>query len=147
MANSDLLSLETEDLFIQVQYKLRYKLKNNGSFLLGTDVLRKNTRYDLFKIVTSNIENKFLSLLKTDFSLFNEKLVLFELIKLSTEDFLTVCYGSHSTLTKKVFSRSLYVQFLLTNSTILLKLLFGIGTIVISLLAGTIFGFILGRKF
>jgi hypothetical protein len=29
----------------------------------------------------------------------------------------------------------------------LLKLLFGIGTIVISLLAGTIFGFILGRKF
>tara|TARA_B100001094_G_scaffold331063_1_gene398177 strand:- start:273 stop:449 length:177 start_codon:yes stop_codon:yes gene_type:complete len=29
----------------------------------------------------------------------------------------------------------------------LLKLLFGIGTIIASLLVGTIFGFILGRKF
>jgi hypothetical protein len=39
----------------------------------------------------------------------------------------------------------LFGGFILT--LFLLKLLFGIGTIVVSLLVGTIFGFILGRKF
>ena len=124
MPTSNTVNPQFEDLFIRIQYKLRTNLKNNGNLLLGTDVLRENKRNDLFKIVAFNIESRFLSLLKTDLNFFDDKVVLFELVKNSTEDFLIACYGSHLRLNPKVFSRSLYVQFLLENSNLLLKLPF-----------------------
>ena len=124
MPISNTVNPQFEDLFIRIQYKLRTNLKNNGNLLLGTDVLRENKRNDLFKIVAFNIESRFLSLLKTDLNFFDDKVVLFELVKNSTEDFLIACYGSHLRLNPKVFSRSLYVQFLLENSNLLLKLPF-----------------------
>ena len=87
MPTSNTVNPQFEDLFIRIQYKLRTNLKNNGNLLLGTDVLRENKRNDLFKIVAFNIESRFLSLLKTDLNFFDDKVVLFELVKNSTEDF------------------------------------------------------------
>ena len=124
MVNSDLLNANREDLFLRLHYKLRSTLKNKGNFLLGTDVLRNSVRNNLFKIVTLNVEAKFLSLLKNNFDTFDDRKVLFELIKISTEDFLTSSYGSYLQVNKKVFTRSFYVKYLLENSAVLIKLPF-----------------------
>jgi hypothetical protein len=124
MSNSISITEGTEDLFIRLQYKLRLSLKNNGNWLLGTDVLRTDKRSQLFKIVALNIETKFLTLLKSDFKYFDERTILFALIKMSTEDFLVQCYSLNFHLNKKIFSRSLYLQFLLENSNILIRLPF-----------------------
>lgn len=124
MSNSISITEGTEDLFIRLQYKLRLSLKNNGNWLLGTDVLRTDKRSQLFKIVALNIETKFLTLLKSDFKHFDERTILFALIKMSAEDFLVQCYSLNFDLNKKIFSRSLYLQFLLENSNILIRLPF-----------------------
>ena len=80
-------------LFTRLQSKLSLNLKNKGNFLLSTDILRDDIKRDLLRIVVLNIETKFLNLIKRDLNLFDDKAVLLELVKLSTEDFLTNCYG------------------------------------------------------
>ena len=113
-----------EDLFVPLQYKLRSKLKNNGPPLLGTDVLRDTKRRDLFNIVALNVETKFFSLLKNDFQSFDDKLILLDLVKTSTEDFLTTCYGTNLRISPEIFSRSFHIRFLLENSGLLVKVPF-----------------------
>ena len=113
-----------EDLFVLLQYKLRSRLKNNGPSLLGTDVLRDTKRRDLFNIVALNVETKFFSLLKNDFQSFDDKLILLDLVKTSTEDFLTTCYGTNLIISPEIFSRSFHIRFLLENSGLLIKVPF-----------------------
>ena len=76
-------------LFTRLQHKLSPNLKNKGNFLLSTDILRDDIKRDLLRIVVLNIETKFLNLIKRDLNLFDDKAILLELVKLSTEDFLT----------------------------------------------------------
>ena len=71
--------------------------------LLGTDVLRDTKRRDLFNIVALNVETKFFSLLKNDFQSFDDKLILLDLVKTSTEDFLTTCYGTNLIISPEIF--------------------------------------------
>jgi hypothetical protein len=74
-------------LFTRLQHKLSPNLKNKGNFLLSTDILRDDIKRDLLRIVVLNIETKFLNLIKRDLNLFDDKAILLELVKLSTEDF------------------------------------------------------------
>jgi hypothetical protein len=124
MSTVILQNSKIDEFFIRLKYKLRSKLKNKGKLLLGTDILRKNKKTELFKIVTLNIEAKVLDAVENDFELFNDKIVLLDLIKSSTEKFLFYSYGINLQLNEKILLRSLYVKFLLTNSDILLKLPF-----------------------
>ena len=50
--------------------------------------------------------------------------MLVDLVKLSTEDFLTNCYGSTINIRPTLISRSVYSQFLIENSNIILKVPF-----------------------
>ena len=111
-------------LFTRLQHKLSPNLKNKGNFLLSTDILRDDIKRDLLRIVVLNIETKFLNLIKRDLNLFDDKAILLELVKLSTEDFLTSCYGSKVTIRSTIVSRSVYSQFLVENSNIILKVPF-----------------------
>ena len=113
-----------EKLFLRLQYKLCYSLRNKGNSLLSTDILRDTVKRDLLRLVLLNVETKFLNLIKCDFNSFDDKSILLELVKFSTEDFLMNCYGSKVIMKSKVISRSLYFQFLLENSNILLKVPF-----------------------
>jgi hypothetical protein len=111
-------------LFTRLQHKLYPNLKNKGNFLLSTDILRDDIKRDLLRIVVLNIETKFLNLIKRDLNLFDDKAILLELVKLSTEDFLTSCYGSKVTIRSTIVSRSVYSQLLVENSNIILKVPF-----------------------
>ena len=113
-----------EKLFLRLQYKLCSSLRNKGNSLLSTDILRDTVKRDLLRLVLLNVETKFLNLIKCDFNSFDDKSILLELVKFSTEDFLMNCYGSKVIMKSKVISRSLYFQFLLENSNILLKVPF-----------------------
>ena len=88
------------------------------------DILRDDIKRDLFKIVVLNMETKFWNLIKQDLDLFDDKAVFLELVKLSTEDFLTNCYGSKVTIRSTIVSRSVYSQFLVENSNTILKVSF-----------------------
>lgn len=50
-------------VFARLQYKVNFDLNNTSSFLLATDLLRDNTKRQLFKIVAGNVEKVFLHLL------------------------------------------------------------------------------------
>jgi len=124
MFNTNPLNSNIEDLFARLHHKSRSNLKNNSNFLLGIDVLKDNKKSHLLRLVTLNIETKFFFLLKKKVYSFDDRMILFELIKKSSEDFLVSCYGLNIVLNSSVFSKSLHVQFLLENSNILLKLPF-----------------------
>jgi hypothetical protein len=124
MFNSYLLAQNSEDLLIRLQYKLHSTLKNKSNLLLGIDVLRTNKKVELLKIVALKIENQILNLENIDFDSVNTKNILLDLIKTSTEDFLISCYGSNLQINSTILARSLYVQFILENSNILLQLPF-----------------------
>lgn len=111
-------------LFTRLQSKLSPNLKNKGNFLLSTDILRDDIKCDLLRIVVLNIETKLLNLIKRDLNLFDDKTTILELVKLSTEDFLTNCYGSKLTIRSTIILRSVYSQFLVENSNILLRVPF-----------------------
>jgi hypothetical protein len=111
-------------LFTRLQSKLSPNLKNKGNFLLSTDILRDDIKCDLLRIVVLNIETKLLNLIKRDLNLFDDETTILELVKLSTEDFLTNCYGSKVTIRSTIILRSVYSQFLVENSNILLRVPF-----------------------
>lgn len=113
-----------DKLFVQLHYKLLSNLKNKGNFLLSTDILRDVVKRDLLRLIILNIETKFLLLVKNDTVSFDSKVHLFELVKSSTEDFLSSCYGSKVNIKLSVILRCVYFQFLLENSNILLEVPF-----------------------
>jgi len=128
LTRSSLFSLtkrkKVDKLFLRLQYKLSSNLKNKGNFLLSTDILRDVIKRDLLKIIVLNIETKFLDLIKCELNSFDDKAMLVDLVKLSTEDFLTNCYGSTVNIRPTLVSRSIYFQFLIENSNIILKVPF-----------------------
>jgi len=128
LTSSSLFSLnkrkKVDKLFLRLQYKLSSNLKNKGNFLLSIDILRDVIKRELLKIIVLNIETKFLDLIKRDLNSFDDKAMLVDLVKLSTEDFLTNCYGSTINIRPTLISRSVYSQFLIENSNIILKVPF-----------------------
>ena len=115
---------KVDRLFIRLQSKLSSDLRNKGNFLLSTDILRDVIKRDLLRIVVLNIETKLLDLIKKDLDSFDDKSMLIDLVRLSTEDFLTNCYGSKVNIRTTIVSCSLYSQLLIENSNIILKVPF-----------------------
>ena len=63
------LVLKFSDIFARLQYKINFNISNTSSFLLATDLLRDNSKRQLFKIVTVNVEKIFVDLLNNEQSL------------------------------------------------------------------------------
>lgn len=116
---------QTGELFTNLYQKISSSLTNNSKFLLGTDLLREEIRRDLLRTVTLTIEKKFLEIIKNDGTLvkdLNSEVILFDIIKLSTETFLTKYYGLRFRLEPKTIRNYIYVQTLCEDSNILLAL-------------------------
>jgi hypothetical protein len=112
-------------LFVNLYYKINSSLTNNSKFLLGTDLLREEIKRDLLRTVALTLEKKFLKIIKSK-SLskrtLDSKIVLFDIIKLSTETFLSKYYGFHFRLEPKTIKNSLYIKTVCNDSNILLML-------------------------
>jgi len=115
-------------VFARLHYKINFDITNTSSFLLATDLLRDNTKRRLFKIVAANVETLFLELLTKGIILnsSSSQSIFFSLIKETTQEFLTDCYGFrvkvHSTLIKDSF----YTKLVLSDEKILLNVPFQI---------------------
>ena len=111
------------NVFARLQYKINFDLNNTSSFLLATDLLRDNSKRRLFKIVATNVECVFLDLLNKDVDINSRsgRIIFFSLIKRTTQEFLTGCYGSSITVHSNVIKESSYSKFILKDEKLLLS--------------------------
>lgn len=111
------------NVFARLQYKINFDLNNTSSFLLATDLLRDNSKRRLFKIVATNVECVFLDLLNKDVDINSRsgRIIFFSLIKRTTQEFLTGCYGSSINVHSNVIKESSYSKFILKDEKLLLS--------------------------
>lgn len=111
------------NIFARLHYKINFDITNTSSFLLATDLLRDNTKYQLFKIVTVNVENVFCQLLNEDKKLSAKKgeAIFYSLIKKTTQEFLMIYYGYKMDIQPNIIKNSFYTQLLLNDEKILLR--------------------------
>jgi len=110
------------NVFARLQYKINFDINNTSSFLLATDLLRDNSKRRLFKIVSANVENTFLELLANESHMtLNSKSIVFLLVKQTTQEFLTACYGYDANIKSSILKESFYTKLLLSDETILLN--------------------------
>lgn len=111
-------------VFARLQYKVNFDLNNTSSFLLATDLLRDNTKRQLFKIVAGNVEKVFLHLLDKGSTLtqVQSQSIFFLLVRLTTQEFLTGSYGYYINLHPSVIKNSFYTKLVLSDEKILLNL-------------------------
>ena len=119
------LVLKFSNVFARLQYKINFNIANTSPFLLATDLLRENSKRRLFKITAANVEKVFLKLLSEDECSSPERIrsIFFSLVKLTTQEFLTGCYGYSSKIHSNVVNDSFYTKFLLDDENILLTVL------------------------
>ena len=116
------------ELFCKIHSKLDSTLLNNSNFLLGTDLLRANIRKSLVITVILAIEEKFLEIAKKYKDSLNYKInskqIFFDLVKISTENFILKQYGSQLNLNPSVFENLNYIQTISADSEILVSVTF-----------------------
>lgn len=124
------LILRFSTVFARLQYKINFGMNNTSSFLLATDILRDKSKRRLFKIVTTNVEALFLDRLNDSrgFDLIKTQSLFLSLVKLTTQEFLTGCYGYKVPLNSALIRESFYTKLLLTDEKILLDIPFQILT-------------------
>jgi hypothetical protein len=116
------LVLKFSDIFARLQYKINFNISNTSSFLLATDLLRDNSKRQLFKIVTVNVEKIFVDLLNNEQSLqsLNGQSIFFSLVKLTTQEFLTSYYGYKVNIQSSIVQKSFYTKLAICDEKILL---------------------------
>ena len=116
--------LKFSSVFTRLQYKVNFDINNTSSFLLATDLLRDNSKRRLFKIAATNVEKVFVELLSNESPITSvqAKSIFFSLIKLTTQEFLTGCYGSNVTIQPNVIKDSFYTQLILADELLLLRI-------------------------
>ena len=116
--------LRVGNVFARLQYKINFDISNTSSFLLATDLLRDNSKRRLFKIVATNVENVLLELVKDGSELNPKKSqsIVFSLVKKTTQEFLTECYGYKINIHSSIITNSFYTKLILSDE----KILFGV---------------------
>lgn len=119
-------------IFSKVQYKIKGTLVNNSNTLLPTDVLTDGAKQDLFRVASLTIESLVFRLgVSSNYSKFEDresKALLLALIKISTEEFLSVSYGCHIPIQISLIKDSFYTKTILNeyniNFTLLLDIIY-----------------------
>ena len=95
------------NVFARLQYKINFDINNTSSFLLATDLLRDNSKRRLLKLVATNVETVFLEILSGEQKLtsIQSQSIVFSLIKKTTQEFLTSCYGYPINLNNNIVSQ------------------------------------------
>ena len=117
------LSIRFSNVFARLQYKINFDINNTSSFLLATDLLRDSSKRRLFKIVAKQVEEVFLELLNDGHSLnsIQARSIFFSIIRQSTQEFLSGCYGYEVNIQPQVIKNSFYTKLILSDETILLR--------------------------
>ena len=115
------LVLRFSNVFARLQYKINFDINNTSSFLLATDLLRDSSKRRLFKIVATHVEKVFLELLNNGGSLtsIQARSIFFSIIRQSTQEFLSGCYGYQVRVQPQVIKNSFYTKLILSDETIL----------------------------
>jgi len=116
------LCLKLSNIFTRLHYKVSFNIPNTSSILLPTDLLRDSSKRKLFNIVAVKIEELFLELIadKKNISTLGDKSFFHHLIKSTTEEFLTSCYGYNVTLRSSIVDNSFYTKYLVEEENFLL---------------------------
>jgi len=116
------------NVFTRLQYKINFNIDNTSSFLLATDLLRANTKRQLFKIVVGNVEKVFIELLneKTIPNSISGRSIFFSLIKLTIQEFLAGYYGYQTNIHSRIVKESFYTKFIINDEQILFNVPFQI---------------------
>ena len=111
------------NVFARLQYKINFDINNTSSFLLATDLLRDNSKRRLLKLVATNVETVFLEILSGEQKLtsIQSQSIVFSLIKKTTQEFLTSCYGYPINLNNNIVKDSFYTKLILRDEVILLN--------------------------
>ena len=120
--------LRVSNVFARLQYKINFDIGNTSSFLLATDLLRDNSKRRLFKIVATNVENVLLELVNDDNELtsIQSQSIVFSLIKKTTQEFLTGCYGYKVNIHSNIVRSSFYTKFIISDEKVLFNIPFQI---------------------
>lgn len=119
---------QTGVVLTNTYYKLTTTtLKNQSKFLLATDLLRDEVKRNLYKIVISVIERKFLKFAKSKkktLQLNETKKVFLELVTESLENFFNVYYTPFLKIDNNVVQKSLYIKTISEDFNTLINILF-----------------------
>lgn len=118
---------QTGVVFTNSYYKLTTTLKNQSNLLLATDLFRDEVKRDLYKIIISVIERKFLKFAKNKKKTLkpNEtKKVFLELVTESLESFFNVYYTPFLKSDNNVVQKSLYIKTTSEDFNTLINILF-----------------------
>ena len=113
--------MKIAEVFARLQYKLNCNVKNNTKNLLAFDLLQQNVKKDLLTTSLITLEETFLDLLDSQENISDQKIKrsMLELIRRTTEKFLTRHYGCDVELSSRFLNRSKYVKFLLDDREII----------------------------
>jgi hypothetical protein len=116
------LTNKINTIFSKVQYKIKGGLVNNSNALLPTDMLTDDAKRNLFRVASLNMESIVFRLgLSSTYSKFEKrksKALLLALIKIITEEFLTVNYGCHIPIQISLIKDSFYTKTILDETNI-----------------------------
>lgn len=118
--------LKVSQLFVTLYYKYKNDacFVNRSKVLLGIDLLRDGVKRELLKTVAITVEEQFLNtlIISSSENVSNIKSdILIQLIKTSTQRFLTYYYGYSTDISPKIFKDSLYIRSLIEDSDLLIK--------------------------
>jgi len=118
----------TSNIFSRVLYKTTFSNKKGNQFLLSIDPLKENVKKELLSLTALRLEKTYTELLskKNNVTLMQKKgkLLLFQCIKITCEEFLTKQYGYTIKINSDTLKQSLYTKNLLRDVEILFKVPF-----------------------
>lgn len=111
------------NLFTRISYKINLSKDKNNALFLNLDLLTDQIQKDLLSIVSKNLEQTYLNLLDQPNATMvmekNYELIFFQLLRKTSEEFLTLQYGPKIKLSHKALETSLYTKSLKQDLDIL----------------------------
>jgi hypothetical protein len=115
-------------IFSKILYKTNFSNKKGNRVILGIDILKEDVKKDLIVIASQKVERLYSEVLKhPNCNLFLKKrgeLLFLKCIKDTCEDFLSKKYGYKIKISLPKLKNSLYTQYLLVDTEILLQVPF-----------------------
>ena len=116
------------NIFSRVLYKTTFSTRKGNQVILSLDLLKEDVQNELLVITTLRLEKIYTNLLKqpdcTTIMRKKGKLIFFQFIKTSCEEFLTKKYGYKITINPQTLKQALYTKNLLRDVDILFKIPF-----------------------
>lgn len=112
-------------IFARLSYKFNFETTNKSTFPLATDILRDNSKQELFRITLIEVEKIFCYLAHANETNFNSQIknkeIIFSLVKNSLQEFLFSSYGYKINIDSTIIANSFYTKFLFQEENFLLS--------------------------